>query len=197
MRKITLFVEDFGHEAFLTALLYRLASEYGIAVAVRAYSVRGGHGRVIAELRQYIRDVQRGLQDPLDVLIVCTDGNCKGYTERKQEIDHIVVGSLQGVVLYAIPDPHLERWLLLDSAAFKAVLGRGCPAPDQKCERDRYKQLLRQAILAAGLTPLLGGIEHVEALVQAMNLQYLEQADDSLGRLLKALHVQFQEWGRT
>ena len=104
------------------------------------------------------------------------------------------VSPSQGWVIYAIPDPHIERWLLLDSGAFKTVLGKGCPAPDQKCERDRYKYLLLEAIRGAGITPLLGGIEHAEDLVKAMDLQYLEQADDSLGRLLKALHDKFKGW---
>ncbi len=62
-----------------------------------------------------------------------------------------VVEDYDPITIYAIPDPHLERWLLLDSAAFKHVLGRGCSAPDQKCEKERYKQLLIQAILEAGL----------------------------------------------
>lgn len=197
MPKIDLFAEDFGHEIFLRALLQRLAHEYGIAVIIRAYSVRGGHGKVISEFRQYARDVQRGRGELPDLLIVCTDGNCKGFLERKQEIDGATVGSFGVPVLCAVPDPHLERWLLLDSAAFKAVLGRDCAAPDQKCERGRYKQLLLQAILDAGITPLLGSIEHAEALVQAMNLRYLERADDSLGRLLTALHDQFRAWEHT
>ena len=49
-------------------------------------------------------------------------------------------------VIYAIPDPHIERWLLLDSAAFKKVLDKGCSAPTQKCERGLYKRLLLQAV---------------------------------------------------
>jgi hypothetical protein len=53
---------------------------------------------------------------------------------------------------------------------------------------------LLQAILDVGLAPLLGGIKHAEALVNAMNLEYLQQADDSLGKLLKALHDQFKLW---
>jgi hypothetical protein len=55
-----------------------------------------------------------------------------------------------------VPDPHIERWLLLDSQAFKEVLHRGCSAPDQKCDRDRYKLLLDEAVRAAEVEPLLG-----------------------------------------
>lgn len=197
MPKVHLFVEDVGHEAFLTALLDRLAREYHLALSVQSYSVRGGHGRVIAELRQYLRDVQRDRAGLPDAILVCTDGNCKGYAERKQEIDRVLPDTLASLVLCAIPDPHIERWLLLDSAAFKAVFGRGCAAPDQKCERQRYKTFLRQAILEAGSTPLLGGIEYAPDVVQAMDLAYLERTDESLGRFLKTLYTQLQAWTRS
>jgi hypothetical protein len=195
MRKIALFAEDIGHEAFLQALVRRLARQYQVAAEVRSYSARGGHGKMLSELAQFIRDLKRYQQDLPDLLIVARDGNCRGFAERQQEIDGVTAGFDQPLI-YAIPDPHIERWLLLDSAAFKTVLGKGCAAPDQKCERDRYKRLLLDAIRDAGLTPLLGGIEHAEALVNEMNLRYLQQADDSLGRLLKALHDQFKQWKR-
>ncbi|MCW5968029.1 MAG: hypothetical protein KIT57_05915 [Blastocatellales bacterium] len=90
-------------------------------------------------------------------------------------------------MICAVPDPHLERWLLIDSGAFKKVLGKGCQAPDQKCERDRYKKLLLNAICNAGRTPLIGGLEHTEDIVNAMDLANLKMVDDSFGKLLKAL----------
>lgn len=99
-------------------------------------------------------------------------------------------------MIYAIPDPHIERWLLLDSAAFKKVLGKGCAAPGQKCERDLYKRLLIAAIRDAGREPLFDGVEYAEALVNAMDLDYLERTEESLGRLLKELRHKFQEWER-
>ena len=83
------------------------------------------------------------------MIIVATDGNCKGFLERKRQIEE-VVKSFSGLVICAIPDPHIERWLLLDSAAFKKVLGKGCAAPTYKCQRDLYKQLLGDAIVDAG-----------------------------------------------
>ena len=101
-----------------------------------------------------------------------------------------------GRVVYAIPDPHIERWLLLDSTAFKKVLGRGCNAPPRKCERDLYKRLLLQAIRASGKRPPLGEIQYTESLVSIIDLDYLELNDDSLGRLLKELRQIFQEWQR-
>ena len=193
MRKAGLFVEDFGHETVLNSLLLRFSSQYGIPIDISPRSVRGGHGRVITELRQYIRDIRRDREPLPDLLIVATDANCKGFVKRRQEIEEATEGFADRLIP-AIPDPHIERWLLLDSGAFKAVLGKGCAAPDLKCERDRYKRLLQDAVRNAGLTPLLGGMEHAEALVAVMDLVRLEYADESLGSLLKALRDKFQEW---
>lgn len=129
------------------------------------------------------------------MIIVATDGNCKGFLERKRQIDY-VTRRFGGLVICAIPDPHIERWLLLDSAAFKIVLGKGCASPTYKCQRDLYKQLLVDAIVDAGEEPFLGGLEYTKPLVDAMNLDHLERTEESLGRLLKSLRQKFQEWRR-
>ncbi len=193
MRDVALFVEDAAHETVLQALVRRLAEEHDVEVAFRSYSVRGGAGKVVKELVRFLRDLKRGHRTLPDLLIVGRDANCQGLLKRRQELEPL--GKLCGCqAVYAIPDPHIERWLLLDSAAFKAVLGRGCEAPQQKCERKRYKRLLIEAVRAAGVTPLLGGIEHAEAIVAAMHLQSLESADESLGRLLKDLRSIFNSW---
>lgn len=93
-----------------------------------------------------------------------------------------------------IPDPHIERWFLLDSEAFKNVYGMGCAKPDYKCERDRYKRILLNAIYQATKTPPIDGTERLEELVNAMDLQRIEQADRSIGRFLTALKRQFRNW---
>ena len=95
----------------------------------------------------------------------------------------------------AIPEPYIERWLLLDSAAFKQVLGKGCSAPaQQKSDHALYKRLLEEAVKNAGFVPFIGGMEHAEDLVNAMNLEKLERTEVSLGRLLKDLRYKFQAW---
>lgn len=186
MRSVVLFVEDVGHEMVLQALVQRIANDLTCEIDMQLRSVRGGVGKMTSELRQYLRDVRSFREKQPDLLIIGRDANCKGYNERRREIEQII-GTFGTPVVYAIPDPHIERWLLLDSSAFKAVLGRGCAAPDQKCERDRYKRLLLDAVRHAGVTPLLGGIEHSKALVQAMDLPYLETADAALGRFIKEI----------
>ena len=193
MRNINLFVEDVAHEDFLTALIQRLADAYNIEVNIKASSVRGGRGKVITELRQYLRDLQHDKEELPDLVIIGTDSNCKGLSERETEINQ-VTSSFGDFVISMIPEPHIERWLLLDSEAFKIVFGKGCSVPDQKCERGLYKNMLLNAIYQATMTPPIDGIERVEELVYAMNFQRVKQNDRSIRRFLTALQRQFRTW---
>ena len=193
MRNINLFIEDVAHEDFLVALIQRLADKCGVEVNIKTSSVRGGHGRVIAELKQYLRDLQRNQENLPDLIIVGTDSNCKGISERETEINQ-VISDLADLVISMIPEPHIERWFLLDSAAFKTVFGKGCQQPDQKCERGRYKNMLLNAIYRATLTPPIDGMERIEELVYAMDLQRMEQSDRSIRRFLTPLQRQFRIW---
>lgn len=193
MYNIRLFVEDNGHEIFLGALIQRFASMYNVSIDPRFGNAEGGYGKMVSELKEFIKDLLTDQEELPDLLITATDSNCNGLSKRKQQIEQVLKG-YSGKVIYAIPDPHIEKWLLLDSAAFKKVLGKGCSAPPQKCERDLYKRLLREAIRATGVNPPLGGIEYGEDIVNAMDLEKLERAEASLGHLLKALRQQFQTW---
>lgn len=186
MVRIVLFVEDFGHEEVLTSLVRRLAHELGVTVRVDPRSTTGG-SRMTVELRQFLRELDACREALPDALIVARDANCKGFQARRKELARLVPDHLAPLVIYAIPDPHVERWLLLDSAAFKQAVGRGCAAPDQKCEKDRYKVLLRQAVREAGLSPLLGGLEHADSIVSSFDLAKLEAVDNAFGKLLQDL----------
>ena len=193
MRSIAIFAEDFGHEAFLSALLHRLASEHGEQIGLMPRSVRGGCGPVLTQLKQALHDIERGW-DPLpDLFVAATDSNCEGYAQRKAALDNVTKG-FKTLVVAAIPDPHIERWLLLDSHAFKSILGKGCMAPDLKCDKDRYKLLLRQACMDAGVRPAFGGIEFAEDIVKVMDLRKMETADASLGKLITKLRGWFEKW---
>jgi len=193
MREVALFVEDFAHQAFLAALLQRLAAEYGVEVHLDWRNARRGHGAVVNELKQFLRDLQRGQDRLPDLVVVATDANCKGLVERLRQINYVTSESAPRVIC-AVPDPHIERWLLLDSAAFKTVFGRGCNAPDQKCERMRYKKMLIDAIRVSGVTPSLGGIEFAEDIVAEMDFNRAVAADDSLRRVIEELRGVFQTW---
>ena len=190
MREVALFVEDNAHRQVVGALLQRLANESGLTVRLDWRSAIRGRGRVVQELRRYLNDLTRQGGHP-DLIVVATDANCSGLQQRIRDID--TSAAISPVVL-AVPDPHIERWLLLDGAAFKSVFGRGCDAPDHKCDRGRYKHQLLEAIRATGVAPRLGGIEFAEDIVQHMDIESAAWADPSLRRFVDGLRGVFRQW---
>ncbi len=191
MRSIALFVEDDAHQQIIGALVQRVATEFNTDVQFDWRNVAGGHGKVIAELSDYVRDLKRQGTPWPDLIVVATDANCKGLNERSKEIGP---PDAPAPVILAIPDPHVERWLLLDGAAFKAVFGRGCQAPDRKCSRNRYKEFLIEAIRDAGGTLIFGGIEYAESILRHMDLDRAARADDAFQRFVADLRSAFRGW---
>lgn len=190
MHKVVLFGEDDGHALVLKALTDRLARERHMEVQIEVQWAQGGLGAMLRELRRFLQQIQTAREPIPDLLLIGRDANCKGHLPCRQAVRR-VVADYPGPVVVAVPDPHVERWLLLDPAAFKRVLGKGCPAPDHKCERDRYKQCLLQAIREAGAETTVGGLEYARELVDAMDLSRLERKDASLGHLLQDLREHF------
>ena len=71
---------------------------------------------------------------------------------------------------------------------------KGCDAPDQKCDRNRYKKLLIEAIYAAGTTPRIGGIEYAEEIMQQININRAARVDRSFNRFVTNLRNTFRGW---
>lgn len=191
MREVAMSVEDSAHRLIIEPLVHRLAEEQGATVELAWRSAVGGHGKVLRELATYLRDLARQGGPWPDLIVVATDANCDGLNDRVRELERDVQGARTPVV-FAIPDPHIERWLLLDGAAFKAAVGQGCDAPDQKCDRHRYKQRLIEAVRDAGVKPILGGLEYAEDIVLRMNIDRAAQTDRSFARFIKGLRAEFR-----
>ena len=196
MHEITLFCEDSFHEKFIGAMLKRFGDEYGVATAPSFLSAKGGLPRMQSEFKSFLRDLSRQRQQLPDSVIVVVDANCKGHSGRKALMDSVLAHypQFQVLVSYAIPDPHIERWMLVDPQAFQAVFGRGCTLPAIKCAKDEYKKLLRREIRESGIDAPLGGEEFAEDIVMAMNLGQAEVSEPSLGLFLKRLKAQFNTW---
>jgi hypothetical protein len=187
---IAAFVEDEGHRLVVGPLVNRIALEEQLEIETVFYNATGGRGKVFDELTRASRDIQRGKIARSDIFVAAVDGNCEGFVAIKRRIEERI--GTQGpspILVTAVPNPHVERWLLADSAAFKAVLGVGCSAPDQKCERDRYKQLLADAVRESGLRPVLHGLEHAEDIIAAMDFQRAGSVDEALGRFISDLRA--------
>ena len=183
MIEVALFGEDIGHKEVVGALVARVASEEKLATSLKWRSDTGGVPTVLGKLNRYVRDLERQ-GDPPDLLVVAVDSNREGHGTRAQQV---AKHQSPTPTVLAIPDPHVERWLLLDGEAFKKVLGHGCSAPDQKCEKNRYKQVLASQMARAGIEPLLGGLEYAKDLIEAMNLQRAMAVDKSIKHFLTDL----------
>ena len=191
MHDIALFGEDHAHQVVVGSLVTRIAEESGVCIRQQWRSATGGHGRVTRQLARYVSDMMNTWNDRPHLIVVATDANCQGFRERVRQV---MPRDAPAPVVLAVPDPHVERWLLLDGTAFKAVLGRGCKAPDQKCSRNRYKDLLIAAIRTAGSAPLLGGIEYAEDIIRNMDIGRAASADASLRSFVNELRATFQSW---
>ncbi len=115
-RQVRIFCEDEAHENTITALIRRLARELGVAIRISTSSARGGHGRVRTELRHFQRDFPR-IGDRTDLLVVAIDANCQGFQEARNSIRELIEIRLFPTFVLAIPDPHIERWLLAEPEA--------------------------------------------------------------------------------
>src|SRR5579872_2521588 len=196
MAEITLFCEDSFHEKFIGAMLARFGGNYRVPVTSRFLSSQGGLPRMHHEFKYFLRDLSRQQQPLPDSIVVVVDANCLGHTERKRMMDSVLAHhpTFQRLVSYAIPDPHIERWMLVDPRAFQAVFGRGCTLPTIKCAKNEYKKLLRKEIRESGIEAPLGGEEFAEDIVMAMNLGQVEAHEPSLGLFLRSLKALFNAW---
>lgn len=148
------------------------------------------------EFKEFLRDVSRQGQPFPDSIVVVVDANCQGHNERKKLMDGVLARypTFQQLVCYAIPDPHIERWMLVDPNAFRAVFGRGCTLRAIKCAKDEYKRLLRKEIRASGIEAALGGEEFAEDIVMEIDLANVEVCEPSLGLFLRSLKALFNGW---
>lgn len=189
MPELLLFVEDQAQEKFLSALLLRIAAEQSVPLAIRPRTARGGIGKALNHLEEFAKAVEQGSESLPDGLVIGLDANCQGYVQRRRIVNKRA-RPLANLVICAIPDPHIERWFLLDGEAFRTAVGAGCDAPDEKCEKSRYKRLLNKAVRLAGVQPLLGGVEYAEDIVNAYHIQRVADRDASFGKLVS----EFRNW---
>lgn len=188
---VDVFVEDHAHEGFMVALVKRIANNLKKVVEIRVRSARGGHGRALKEFEIYQKSVLggiAGLSVP-DVLVIAIDTNCNPYNKMRKNISRVIDPALRGIAVIACPEPHVERWYLADPISFRKIVGPLRPLGRQKCERDRYKNILAQAVIDGGHVPIFGGIEFASELALSMNLFQAGKSERSLNRFVNALRA--------
>ena len=65
----------------------------------------------------------------------------------------------------------------------------------RKCERDRYKAILKNSFRRAGHTVTLDGIEFADEIVANMDLYRAGKAEPSLGHCIDSIRHAFQGLG--
>jgi hypothetical protein len=197
MIRVDLYCEDRGHEDFVRALLLRLGREEAVELALQVRAGRGGHAAALTEFDTWQRAKRRGTDNETpDLLILVIDGNCEGPTQAKKRISEAVDPWIFPRFVVGCPDPHVERWCLADPPTFAEVVGRA-PGPDPgKCERQIYKHLLRENILAAGQPILTDAMEFAPDLVAAMDLYRAGKSQPSLRHFVDELRGALRHYAR-
>lgn len=192
---IDLFCEDAGHELFVRAMVRRLERELRLRVSLRTQVARGGHGRVLTELRAWQALVRKSpslSRERPDLVLIVIDCNCKGWNPMRAEVERVLDKSQVSSVLIACPDPHIEKWCFADPGAMKRVVGLVPPSVPDKCERDLYKKLLRDTLAEAGAVSLTSEMEVAPDLVKEMDLFQAGKAEPSLKHLIEGLRSAFK-----
>jgi len=176
---IDLICEDNAQESFLRPLIQRLAGERGYSARINVLSAGGGAPRVRASVSLWEKRVGSGDRAAPDVLVVAHDANCRGYSDVEQRIRDWVSAERASILVPACPNPHVERWYVLDQTGFLAVVGGERLSIPDKCERHFYKNLLRNAVETAGHLSPVGGIDFGPDLAMKIDLYRLSKKDAS------------------
>jgi hypothetical protein len=192
--KVGYFLEDRGHEILLKAFVHRIAIEKGFRPGSWKDDVRAARGgRSIEAFKYFLQDFHEIVESfPFDLLIVASDGNCKGYLERRQQLVSHAEKSIQCAldnIVFAIPDPHIERWYMDDPDGFNRALGFGAlpVLPSYKCEKGLYKNVMKQAAASPEVYVQFGGYEYGEKIVQEMDIYKATKNDSSLKHFIDDL----------
>lgn len=197
---IVYFLEDRAQEGFIKALVERVAREEAIPSGGLRHNVRSARrgSRVINEFRNFLKDTRKLRSSGEDVIVVSVDGNCKGYNDRVKQLSKYLRPDdwFQNRILYAVPDPHIERWYLMDQKAVKDGIGlhKAPEMPPYKCKKGHYKQVLNRALREAGIQSLLGGPEYAEKIIENISdLRLFAEKNTGLEKFLQDLRRVLRE----
>jgi hypothetical protein len=144
------------------------------------WNAAGGAGRVLNEMRVFLRDAVREIYPVPTMLVLAMDGNCRGYKESRDLLASVVEkAEYPGEVIYAVPDPHIERWYICDPIGLRAAIGGvvTITPPRYKCEKGVYKQVLKSAFRETGVIPPLGGAEYGNLISQNIDFYRVGKCD--------------------
>lgn len=184
---VDLFCEDAGHEAFARAMVQRLAREVGAArPRIQARSVRGGHGRAIAELKAW-QKLAKTLPGRPDLLLVLIDANGDGPATQLAAVEAVIDTAVFPTWVIGCPDPHVEAWCAADPDALRRLTGAEPPPRPSRPGRGAYKRWLELALEEAGVVLLNDPMDISAELVPEMDLYRAGKSAPSLGRFVEGV----------
>ena len=189
-RTIALALEDRAHETVIRALLKRIFSDEGQDLRdweLVILSNRGGGSlnRAYEYAKQYGDPGQA-----CDLLVIASDANCTEFVEKRKQIEGRLKG-YPGRVALALPDPHIEHWLILDPGAFRqgVDIPRGIVPPQYKCDKNYYKTELNRLLQSEGIVPQFpGGIEFAPDIIKHLDMP-LARKDTSFDEFYTAVRA--------
>jgi len=190
-------MEDVAQEAFIRSIVQRIAEEEGIGgFSSDVRCARGGY-RAIGEFRSFVEEYARLLWAPNRMLVVARDSNCMKYNQRLKEMKAPLTDSGLGSddrVVFALPDPHIERWYVADQRAFNEVIGPNTapPMPRKKCGKNSWKSILQKSLMDAGIKSRSGGSEYGGSIAAVVNTDDLGKADSSFKKFADSLRRAFK-----
>ena len=190
--RIAYFFEDIAHENFIKAFTRRLIKENGLEIEVEDI-LTSRKGEYKKKFIEYLKECKKRNIFEYDIVILVHDANCKGINEFKNMIQrYLDKHNYKFPIVWAIPDPYIERWYLLDKRAFLiAIQGEKSPPelPYQCSKRYKsfYKEKLREAIHQNDIEPIQGGAEYGELIAENINYKEIAQRDKSFELFVNSL----------
>lgn len=180
---VDLFVEDNAQLQFLRAAVERIAHEESCEVKFQERSIKGGHPRLKQELSRYQFAIDKGVVALPDLAVIGWDANCKG-SKARHEVEAALREPLKTRSVIACPEPHIERWYMIDDHAFGKVVGSPPGMATTKCQRDYYKRLLLDAARNAGQVVTLEGAEFAADIVSSIDWFRAGKVDGAFRRFV-------------
>ncbi len=171
-RTIALALEDRAHETVILALLARIFSDEGQDLHHWELAVLSKRGGVSLEYAYDYAKKCGGPGQACDLLIVASDANCSSFVKKRNEIQKHF-RQYAGRIALALPDPHIEHWLLLDRKAFQqgVDIPHGIVLPQCKCDKNYYKTEMNRLLKSEGIVPQFpGGIEFAPDIIKHLDI---------------------------
>jgi hypothetical protein len=186
--RTNLIVEDTAQERVVDFLLRRLSYHEGVRISISS-AIQGGQGGVITGIKGFQSALKKGgiPTGMPDLLIVLRDSNCHDFQKRKKETIELIDKTIFPFFVVGCPDPHVEKWLLIDQHALNVVFGTSANIPLRKCERDFYKNELKKIIRTAGWPITQDGIEYSQDIIEGLDFIVAERNDSSFGNFISDL----------